>query len=56
MGLLFCQEYPNIIKIKSLFGDILTKNQTFRYNYDQYSADLKNKKIIYPFVKVWTGR
>ena len=56
MGLLFCQEYPNVIKIKSLFGDILTKNQTFRYNYDQYTADLKNKKIIYPFVKVWTGR
>jgi hypothetical protein len=56
MGLLFCEEYPNLLKIKSLFGDIITKNKTFRYNYDQYKVDLKNGKIIYPFVKVWTGR
>jgi hypothetical protein len=56
LGLLFCEEYPNLLKIKSLFGDILTKNKTFRYNYDEYNADLKNGKILYPFVKVWTGR
>jgi hypothetical protein len=56
MGLLFCEEYPKLVNIKSLFGDIITKNKTFQYNYDQYKVDLKNGKIIYPFVKVWTGR
>ena len=56
IGLLFCEEYPKLCKIKSLFGDILTKNKSFNYNYDEYNEDLKNKRVIYPFVKVWTGR
>ena len=56
LGLLFSEEYPSLFKIKSLFGDIITKNRTFSYNYDQYRSDLKKNKIIYPFVKVWTGR
>lgn len=56
MGLLFCEEYPQLNKINSLFGDILNKNKSFDYNYDQYNEDLKHKRVIYPFVKVWTGR
>jgi len=56
LGLLFCEEYPNLLKSKSIFGDIITKNKNFRYNYDHYTSDLTNGKIIYPFVKVWTGR
>ena len=56
LGLLFCQEYPKLIKIKSLFGDILTKERTFNYNFDQYTEDLRCRKVIYPFIKVWTGR
>jgi hypothetical protein len=56
LGLLFCEEYPSLLKSKSIFGDIITKNKNFRYNYDHYTSDLKNGKIIYPFVKVWTGR
>ena len=56
LGLLFCQEYPKLLKINSLFGDILTKPNAFQYTYDDYKKDLNNKKIMNPFVKVWTGR
>ena len=56
MGLLFCQEFPSIMKIESLFGDIFIKKHSFKYNYTQYTKDFKNNRIIYPFVKVWTGR
>lgn len=56
LGLLFCQEYPKLLKINSLFGDILKKRRSFNYNYNDYMNDLNQKKIIHPFVKVWTGR
>lgn len=56
MGLLFCIEYPGLSNQKSLFGDILTKNKCFSYNYDNYIEDLKKGKVIYRFVKVWSGR
>lgn len=55
-GLLFCQEYPTLLKLNSLFGDILVQKQAFDYNYNQYESDLKHGKVIHPFVKVWTGR
>lgn len=56
LGLLFCQEYPNLLKINSLFGDIMRQPRAFNYNYNDYSNDLNHKKVIHPFVKVWTGR
>jgi hypothetical protein len=56
MGALFCQEYPKLTKINSLFGDILTKYRCQVYSFDEYIHDLKNKKLRYPFIKVWTGR
>jgi len=56
LGLLFCEEYPKLIKINSLFGDIMRQPRAFAYNYDDYNNDLKQKKVINPFVKVWTGR
>ena len=56
LGLLFCEEYKILLKINSLFGDIVTQNRSFNYNYDQYTEDLKRNKVINPFVKVWTGR
>ena len=56
IGLLFCEEFPKLNKINSLFGDIIIQNRAFNYNYDDYNNDLKKKKVIYPFVKVWTGR
>jgi len=30
--------------------------RAFSYNYDDYNNDLNQKKVIHPFVKVWTGR
>ena len=56
MGLLFCQEYPKLINIQSLFGDILTKHRCKFYNFDEYIRDFNNNKLRYPFIKVWTGR
>jgi hypothetical protein len=56
LGLLFCEEYPKLLRVNSLFGDILKQQRAFNYNYDDYSNDLKNRQIIHPFVKVWTGR
>ncbi len=56
MGLLFCQEYPDLKKINSLFGSIFNHYKTFNYNYDKYINDFVNKKIPHKFVKVWTGR
>jgi hypothetical protein len=55
-GAIFCQEYPKLLKIKSLFGDILTKYRNNLYNFDEYMYDLKFNKLRYPFIKVWTGR
>ena len=56
LGLLFCQEYPRLLKINSLFGDIMKSPRAFNYNYSDYDNDIKQKKIINPFIKVWTGR
>lgn len=56
LGLLFCQEYPRLLKIHSLFGDIMKSPRAFNYNYNDYDNDIKQRKIISPFVKVWTGR
>lgn len=56
LGLLFCEEMPSIKQIGSFFGDIIIKNNAFKYNYDNYMTDLRNKKKMLPMVKVWTGR
>jgi hypothetical protein len=56
IGLLFCEEYPQLKKLNSLFGDIFKNNKAFQYNYEQYTIDLKHNKLRHPFVKVWTGR
>jgi hypothetical protein len=56
LGLLFCQEYPKLMLIKSLFGDIMLQHRAFLYTYDDYCKDFKTKRVTGPFVKVWTGR
>jgi len=56
MGLLFCEEYPKLKYVRSFFGDILSQPRAFSYNYDDYNNDLKKRKVINAFVKVWTGR
>jgi hypothetical protein len=55
-GLLFCEEYPKLLQIKSLFGDISKFPKAFAYNYDDYKNDCKQNKLINLTVKVWTGR
>ena len=61
MGAIFSIESPQILKIKSLFGDIFEYSNTnnykwSKYSYDDYERMLKKGKIVKPFVKVWTGR
>jgi hypothetical protein len=56
MGLLFHQEYPALITVRSMFGNIMKHHQAFHYNYDQYENDRNNKQIKHRFIKVWTGR
>jgi hypothetical protein len=56
MGLLFCIENPNLIKIGSLFGRIHKHHKSFKYSFDQYLEDIKKKYVPEKFVKVWTGR
>ena len=56
IGLLFNEEYPKLRITASLFGDIMKQPRAFGYNYDDYNNDLKQRKVINPFVKVWTGR
>lgn len=56
LGLLFCEEFPKLIKLRSLFGDIMKQYRAFNYSYYDYQNDLNNKRVINSFVKVWTGR
>jgi hypothetical protein len=56
MGLIFCLENPNLLKVGSLFGDIFSHYNCFRYTYDNYIYDFRTHKIHGLFVKVWTGR
>ena len=55
MGALFNTECPKTLAIGSLLGDIM-EYRPFGYNYDEYIAHLRVKKLIRPVVKVWTGR
>ena len=55
MGLLFCMESLQMSPQKSLFGNI--KNyMPWGYTFNQYKELQKDKKVIRPIVKVWTGR
>jgi hypothetical protein len=54
-GCIFFTEYPNILKYKSLLGDIMTY-QTWGDSYDKYMSNLKKGTLQRGVVKVWTGR
>jgi hypothetical protein len=56
LGLLFHEEFPSLIRIRSMFGDILNQPRSFNYTYDDYINDLQKKRIIRNVVKVWSGR
>jgi hypothetical protein len=56
MAVLFYNEYPQLIGIKSLFGTIHSYIK-WGYSYDNYINDIrKYKRAIRPIIKVWTGR
>jgi hypothetical protein len=54
-GCIFFTECPNILKQKSLLGNIM-KYQTWGYSYNEYITNLKKGIIPKAVVKVWTGR
>ena len=54
-GCIFFSECKNILKIRSLFGNIM-QYQTWGYTYNEYKCDIKKGKIPKAIIKVWTGR
>jgi hypothetical protein len=56
LGLLFNNEFKQLNKIKSFYGDIRTHHLSFNYNFDNYLSDFRNNIIHGTLVKVWTGR
>lgn len=57
LGIIFCEEIPKLLQIKSLFGSIYSHPYAFNYTYDNYLYDLiHKKKVVRSVVKVWTGR
>jgi len=56
MGCIFSQEYPEVLKIKSLFGDITTTKNWRKCTFEEYMNQFKTGVIHTVAVKVWTGR
>lgn len=54
-GCIFYTENSDIFYRKSLLGNIL-KYMNWGYTYEEYNKNLKNKLLIKPIIKVWTGR
>jgi hypothetical protein len=54
-AIIFTEENHNLLKIRSVFGDI-NINQKWKYTFDDYENDVKQKKISKVVVKVFTGR
>lgn len=55
MGILFFMEAPEMVKMKSLFGEIF-RYIRWGYTYTNYSEDIKKGVALRPVIKVWTGR
>lgn len=53
-GVIFYREGGYVKGVKSLFGNILSTN--WGYTYDDYINAFNEKRLPYPWVKVWTGR
>jgi len=58
MAVLCYIEFPNLISMPSLFGNIFTYHpQSYSYNVDQYIEDSLKKQVgPYPVIKIWSGR
>lgn len=56
LGLLFCKECPKARHIGSLFGRIHGHPNAFHYHFENYVDDIRNRRRVSTFTKVWTGR
>ena len=60
LGLIISMENSTLIKVPSLFGDILKYTNgeyNWGYTFHNYKKKLENeRKIMVPYVKIWTGR
>lgn len=54
-GCIFFSEYRDIMKIRSILGDIM-KYQTWGYTYNEYIDSFEKGNIKKDVIKVWTGR
>jgi len=55
-GCIFFTENPQILRKKSIFGNISKHQKWGRYSFDEYMLNLKKGTIPNYVVKVWTGR
>lgn len=55
IGCIFFTEYPNIMRVKSLFGNIM-KYQKWGYSYDEYIEQINKRELPASVIKIWTGR
>ena len=54
-SIFYTEENYNLTKMKSLFGNIFT-HQKWKYTFDEYENDVKQKKISKSVIKVFSGR
>ena len=54
-AIFYTEENHNLTKMKSLFGNIFN-NQKWKYTFDDYENDIKQKKISKAIIKVFSGR
>ena len=56
MGCIFFTEYPRILKIKSILGNITDRKNSFKYTFEKYNENLKKGFVPRAVIKVWSGR
>lgn len=56
LGAIFCKEFHKLLQLGSMFGDIQAYPNSFGYTFDNYMDDIKHKRRLKTFTKVWTGR
>jgi hypothetical protein len=56
LGCIFTQEYPKLLQIKSLLGDITLSKNWRKYTFEKYIANFKKGIVEDNVIKVWTGR
>ena len=54
-GIIFCLESPNVLKMKSLLGDI-QRYHKWGYDWNEYYSNFMLKRVPRPVIKIFTGR